>query len=146
MFYGQYTIQIDNDKSISFPEHFSDRLRGNVFVIQGFDRNLIIMPEAVFKELYQRVISLNMADPLARLLLRLVLGNALLVKLDDTQKMQLSESLFSYADLSNEVGAVLVGQGDHVEVWSRSLWDKQSIDIDDAVTNSYRFASLNLSI
>ena len=117
MFYGQYTIQIDNDKSISFPEHFSDRLRGNVFVIQGFDRNLIIMPEAVFKELYQRVISLNMADPLARLLLRMVLGNAILANLDDMHKMQLSESLFTYANLSNKMGAVLVGQGDHIEVW-----------------------------
>ena len=146
MFYGQHTIQIDNDNSISFPEHFSDRLRGNVFVIQGFDRNLIIMPEAVFKELYQRVISLNMADPLARLLLRMVLGNAILANLDDMHKMQLSESLYAYANLSNKMGAVLVGQGDHIEVWSRNFWDKQVVDLDDAVTNSYRFASLDLRL
>ncbi len=144
MFYGQYTLPINNNKSITFPEHFSDELSGNIFIVQGFDRNLIIMPENSFTELYQRVTSLNMADPLARLLLRLLLGNAVLTTLDEFHQMQLSDRLYAYAELSGENKAVLVGQGDHVEVWSQRFWEKQNLDLQDANTNAHRFASLDL--
>ncbi len=146
MFYGQYTIQIDNEKTLTFPEHFSEELAGNIYITQGIDRNLVIMTESSFTELYQRVISLNMAEPSARLLLRLFLGNAILTRLSDLFKMQLSEHLYAYAELSEESAAVLVGQGDHVEIWSQTYWEKQNIDLQDANTNAYRFASLDLRL
>ncbi|MBT3188462.1 MAG: hypothetical protein HN736_04525 [Anaerolineae bacterium] len=144
MFYGQYTIQLDHDKALTFPEYFSEKLSGNVFITKGIDRNLVIMPENSFTELYQRVISLNMAEPSARLLLRLFLGNAILSQLDGLQKMQLSEHLYAYAELSDESAAVLVGQGDHIEIWSQTYWEKQNVDLQDASINAHRFASLDL--
>jgi len=146
MFYGQYTTHIDNDKAITFPEHFSDELMGNIYITQGIDRNLIIMPENSFTELYKRVIGLNMADPSARLLLRLFLGNAILTQLSESRQMQLSENLYAYAELSYGSMAVLVGQGNHVEVWSHRYWEKQNIDLQDATTNADRFASLDLRV
>lgn len=144
MFFGQYTFQMDNKRHITFPEHFLDELAGNIYMVQGFDRNLIIMSENSFTELYQRVTSLNMADPLVRMLARLLLGNAVLTQLNELHKMQLSEHLYKYAELSEENKAVLVGQGDHVEIWSQGNWEKENIDLQDATTNAYRFASLDL--
>ena len=144
MFYGQYTSQIDTNRSITLPKHFLDELAGNIYMVQGFDRNLIIMSENSFTELYQRVTSLNMADPLVRLLARLLLGNTVLTQLNESHKMQLSEHLYDYAGLSEGDQAVLVGQGDHVEVWSQGNWEKENIDLQDADTNAYRFSSLDL--
>ena len=144
MFYGQYSIQLDNNKALTFPEHYASELRGNVFVVQGFDRNLLIMPEKSFSLLYQRVTSLNMADPLARLLLRLFLGNAILANLDDKNQMILSEHLYKYAKLSSGDTAILVGQGDHIEIWAPRYWENQNLDLLDAKMNAHRFASLDL--
>ena len=146
MFFGQYAIQINNNKALTFPEHLENGLAGNVFITQGFDRNLVIMPEDAFREQYKRATSINMADPLARLFLRLFLGNAVLVQLNKYRQMQLPERLCDYAELSNEDTAVLVGQGDHVEVWSKSYWDEQNIDLQDAKANANRFASLDLRL
>ncbi|MBT6050918.1 MAG: hypothetical protein HOG49_29315 [Candidatus Scalindua sp.] len=144
MFYGQYTIQLDADKALAFPERFADELTGNVFVVQGFDRNLLVMPEKSFFLLYQRVTSLNMADPLARMLLRLFLGNTIHAELDGDRRMHLSEHLYEYAKLSPGGSAICVGQGDHIEIWSPRYWENQNIDLSDAATNSHRFASLDI--
>ncbi len=55
-----------------FRELFAD----GAYITRGFEQNLLIMSDRVFQELYKRVASLNIADPLARLLLRLIIGNA----------------------------------------------------------------------
>ncbi|MCF6278685.1 MAG: hypothetical protein L3J16_08055, partial [Anaerolineales bacterium] len=117
-----------------------------IFVTQGFDRNLVIMPEHSFVELYQRVTNLNMADPLARLLLRMVLGNAVLTRLDENRQMHLDKRLYDYAEFPQDAKAVLVGQGDHVEVWSQACWSQQNTDLQDVSMNAYRFAALDLRV
>ncbi len=144
MFYGRYTIQISANRALTFPERFADELTGNIFVAQGFDRNLLVMPEKSFFLLYQRVTNLNMADPLARMLLRLFLGNTIHAKLDEKRQMRLSEHLYEYAKLSSGSSAILVGQGDHIEIWSPRYWENQSVDLLDATANSHRFASLDI--
>jgi len=144
MFYGRYTIQIGANKALAFPEHFADELTGNIFVVQGFDRNLLVMPENSFLLLYQRVTNLNMADPLARMLLRLFLGNTIHAELDEDRRMRLTEHLYEYAKLSSGGSAIFVGQGDHIEIWSPRYWENQSADLLDATANSHRFASLDI--
>jgi DNA-binding transcriptional regulator/RsmH inhibitor MraZ len=47
------------------------------------------------------------------------------------------------ADLKDE--AVFVGQGDHFEIWSGELWQKQQEKLNDAETNAKLFATLDLS-
>ncbi len=146
MFYGQHTTQVDANQTFTLPEVFFSHLSDDLFVTQGFDRNLIIMPENAFAELFQRLTSMNMADPLARLLLRLFLGNAMHVPNTSSREVMLSEQLSKYAELPSGDMAVLVGQGDHLEVWSLKHWEEQNINMQDASKNAYRFSSLNLSV
>ncbi len=146
MFYGQHTTLIDSNRTFTLPEDFISQERNNLFITQGFDRNLIIMPEDAFAELYQRITSMNMADPLARLLLRLFLGNATLIPHNDAHEVALSEELSDYAELPDGEMAILIGQGDHLEVWANKHWEEQNLNLQDASKNAYRFSSLNLSL
>ncbi|MBT3337958.1 MAG: hypothetical protein HN855_05905 [Anaerolineae bacterium] len=146
MFYGQHTTQVSASKTFSLPEDFLSDINDDLFITQGFDRNLIIMPENVFVELYQRVTSMNMADPLARLLLRLFLGNATLIPRNSSHEVTLSEQLLKYAELLCGDMAILVGQGDHLELWAQGHWEEQKVDLLDVSKNAYRFSSLNLSV
>jgi MraZ protein len=86
--------------------------------------------------------ALNLTDPTARLLRRIILGNAQQIVPDGAGRMLISPNLREYADLKGEV--VFVGQGDYFEIWSPELWQKQEELVQDAETNAQRFATLDL--
>ena len=144
MLYGQHTIQFSNEKIVSLPERFAKELHSNLFVTQGFDRNLIIMSEKAFFDIYKRVSEMNIANPLTRMFLRHFLANATFVPHEEAKHIEISNHLFEYAGLPKEDAAVLVGQGDHLEVWGQQNWQEQSLELQDASKNAHRFAALDI--
>jgi MraZ protein len=102
----------------------------------------MVLPPAVFQVLYDRLMAMNLADPTARLLRRIILGNALRVSPDGAGRILLSPNLRNYAELKTDV--VFVGQGDYFEIWSPELWNEQEVQVKDAETNAQRFATLDL--
>ena len=110
---------------------------------QGFDRNLQVLTANAFQEIYRRVISLNIADPLARLLLRLILGSATELGVDKNNHLMIPDSLKDFANLHEDI--LLIGQGDYFEIWSPDLWSRQEAQLRDAETNSARFSLLTVA-
>jgi MraZ protein len=96
----------------------------------------------VFQVLYDRLMAMNLADPTARLLRRIILGNALRVIPDGAGRILLSQNLREYAAL--KINVIFVGQGDYFEIWSPDLWKEQEVQVNDAETNAQRFAALDL--
>jgi len=88
--------------------------------------------------------SLNIADPLARLMLRLLLGTATRMGADPSNHLAIPGDLKDYANLRDDI--LLIGQGDYFEIWAPELWDKQQTQINDAETNSSRFTMLTVAI
>jgi MraZ protein len=143
MLLGQVRLFLDDEHRLVIPEAFRAQFGEAVYVTHGFEQNLLIMSEMKFQEMYQRVAGLNMADPLARLLQRLLLGNAAKIKLNASGRMRLSQDCLAFAGLEKEL--VLVGQGDYCEAWSPAAWDKQTAILQDGAANSARFAQLDLA-
>jgi MraZ protein len=110
---------------------------------QGFDRNLQVLSGSAFQEIYRTVVSLNIANPLARLLLRLVLGTAQELEVDANGQFTIPEELKQFANLKEDV--FLIGQGEYFEIWSPDLWNKQEAQLRDAETNSNRFSALTVT-
>jgi MraZ protein len=144
MFLGKYQFFINDDHSLVIPPAFRPLLAQGIYITRGFEQNLMIMSEKVFQERYQQVASLNMADPLVRLLNRLILGNACSLEVGEDGHLVIPPDLASFAGLEKEI--VLVGQGDYVEAWSPSNWEKQSSLLQDVEANSQRFAQLDLTM
>jgi MraZ protein len=144
MFLGQYKLIVNDDHSLVIPPDFRELLADGVYITRGFEQNLWIMSEKVFQEIYKRVVSLNIADPLARLLLRLILGNATKLDLDKSGHVSLPQDLTSFAGFEKEI--ILVGQGDYFELWAPACWDKQACDLLDIDANTERFAQLDLAL
>jgi MraZ protein len=114
------------------------------YITRGFEQNLLIMSESVFQEIYKRVVSLNLADPRARLLLRLILGNAARLEMDETGQAVIPQDLKAVTGLEKDI--ILVGMGDYFEVWSPANWEQQSAALLDTAANSVRFAELDLAL
>ena len=110
---------------------------------QGFDRNLQVLTANAFQEIYRRVMSLNIADPLVRSLLRLVLGTATEMGVDKNNLLIIPEHLKEFANLQED--AFLIGQGDYFEIWTPELWTRQETQLRDAEMNSSRFSMLTVA-
>ncbi len=143
MFIGQHPSSLNKNNRVNIPASYAMLLDEGAVITQGFDRNIQVYTKAAFSEIAIIVRRLNLADPLARALQRMLLGNASLLKINAAGAINLPTGLKEYAGLEAKI--VLVGQGDFFEIWSQAMWDPQEISIKDAETNSRRFAHMNLS-
>ena len=142
MFLNQYHHSFDDKSRLTIPAKFRDQTADGITVVQGLERNLMVLPQPEFKILYDRLMAMNLADPEARLLRQIILGNAMPVTPDGSGRILLSQNLRDYAELKTEV--VFVGQGDYFEIWAPEPWQKKQDQINDAETNAKRFAALDL--
>lgn len=143
MFIGRYHSKIDEQSRLTVSADFRQLLSEGSFVIQGFDRNLMVLTANAFRELCRLITAKNIADPLTRLLLRMTLGSASRIEVDGSGRITIPPDLREFAGLVNET--ILVGQGDYFEVWAPATWNDQEACLNDADANKERFAGLDLA-
>jgi MraZ protein len=142
MFLGQYVHSFDDKSRLTVPARYRELIADGAFVVQGLDRNLMVLTPAAFEIIYQRIMAMNLTDPTARLLRRVILGNASQLDVDKSGRILIPQQLREFAGLDGE--AVLVGQGDYFEIWAPKLWQQQVNQVQDAEANTQRFTALDL--
>jgi transcriptional regulator MraZ len=143
MFLGQFQHTLDEKGRLMIPARYRELLAAGAFITQGFDRCLMVMTDAYFAQVYDRINSMNLADPTARLLRRLILSNAYPVEVDKVGRILVPGNLRQVIALNGE--AIVAGQGDYFEVWNPVDWNAQMDQLQDIETNNQRFATLDLS-
>jgi MraZ protein len=143
MFLGQFQHNLDEKGRLMIPARYRELLAAGAFITQGFDRCLMVMTDSYFAQVYDRINSMNLADPTARLLRRLILSNAYSVEVDKVGRILVPGNLRQVIALNSE--AIVAGQGDYFEVWNPADWDAQMNQLQDIETNNQRFATLDLS-
>ena len=143
MFLGHFQHNLDDKGRLMIPARFRELLAAGAFITQGFDRCLMVMTDVYFKEVYDRISAMNLADPMARLLRRLILSNAYPVEADKVGRILIPQNLRQVITLDGE--AIVAGQGEYFEVWTPADWNEQMAQLQDLETNDQRFAMLDLS-
>ena len=144
MFLGQFQHNLDDKGRLMIPARFRELLEGGAFITQGFDKCLMVMTEAYFKQVYERIEAMNLADPTARLLRRLILSNAYPVEVDKVGRILMPQNLRTFLGIEN--GELIVaGQGEYFEVWTPAMWSEQMAQLQDTDANNQRFSTLDLS-
>ncbi|MEO7840784.1 MAG: division/cell wall cluster transcriptional repressor MraZ [Anaerolineales bacterium] len=143
MFLGQFQHNLDDKGRLMIPARFRELLAAGAFITQGFDKCLMVMTDVYFKEVYDRISAMNLADPMARLLRRLILSNAYPVEADKVGRILIPQNLRQVITLEGE--AIVAGQGEYFEVWTPAAWNEQMEQLQDLETNDQRFAMLDLS-
>ncbi|HKY54692.1 MAG TPA: division/cell wall cluster transcriptional repressor MraZ [Anaerolineales bacterium] len=143
MFLGQFQHNLDDKGRLMIPARFRELLAAGAFITQGFDRCLMVMTDNYFRQVYDRISAMNLADPMARLLRRLILSNAYPVEADKVGRILIPQNLRQSILLEGE--AILAGQGEYFEVWTPADWNTQMAQLQDIETNNQRFATLDLS-
>lgn len=143
MFLGQYQHSVDDKGRLMIPARFRELLDGGAFITQGFDRCLMVMTAVYFQQVYDSLNAMNLADPIARLMRRMILANAYPLEIDKVGRVLVPQKLREFAGLDGE--AVVTGQGEYFEVWTPTAWSEQEKQIQNTEANNQRFAALKLS-
>lgn len=144
MFLGQFQHNLDDKGRLMIPARFRELLEGGAYVTQGFDKCLMVMTASYFGQVTKILDSMNLTDPNARMLRRMIYANAYPVAADKIGRILVPQNLRLF--LGVESGELVVaGQGEYFEVWTPSLWAEQMAQLQDTETTSQRFAALNLS-
>jgi MraZ protein len=143
MFLGQYQHSLDEKGRLTIPARFRELLDQGAYVTQGFDKNLMVMSPSAFQQVYERITSVSLTDPSARLLRRLILSSAYPVEVDKAGRILVPQGLRQFLGLSGE--AMVVGQGEYFEIWLPADWNQQVQNLQDADANAHRFSAFNLA-
>ena len=144
MFLGQFQHNLDDKGRLMIPAPYRSLLDGGAYITQGFDKCLMVLTEAYFKQVYERIEAMNLADPTARMLRRLILANAYPVEADKVGRILVPQNLRTFLGVtSGEL--VVAGQGDYFEVWMPATWSEQMAQLQDTEANTARFSTLDLS-
>lgn len=144
MFLGQFQHNLDDKGRLMIPARYRDLLAAGAFITQGFDKCLMVMTDAYFQQVYERINNMNLADSTARMLRRLILSNAYPVEVDKVGRILVPQNLREFLGITS--GELTVaGQGDYFEVWTPAEWKSQMDNLHDVEANNARFSTLDLS-
>jgi len=144
MFLGQFQHNLDDKGRLMIPARYRELLEGGAFITQGFDKCLMVMTETYFTQVYERIEAMNLIDPTARLLRRLIISNAYPVAADKVGRILVPQNLRAFLGIENGE-LVVAGQGEYFEVWTPALWSEQMALLQDTEANTQRFSALDLS-
>ena len=143
MFLGQFKYITDTKGRLTIPVRFRAALASGAYLIQGFERNLIVHTSDNFQGLARKASGLSSTQPEARAVRRVIFGGATDVALDSAGRINIPSFLRDYAGLDGEV--YLVGAGEYFEIWRAEEWEKQLRSVTDPEANAQRFADFDLS-
>lgn len=130
MFTGEYRHAVDEKGRLAVPARFRAELEGGCVVARWIDTCLAIFPIAGWEALSTKVGSLPMTDPNARLLQRRLFGGASVAELDRQGRVLVPQNLRDVAGIEGE--AVVVGIGNHAEIWAPARWDEYGLALEDS--------------
>lgn len=128
-FRGQHEHSLDSKDRLTIPSKLRSQLAGGVVVSASFDPCVEIWPADGFDEYSARVQATT--NPLAgdaRLIRRRIQSMSSDGELDSAGRVRIPGNLLKHADLSGP--CMVVGVGDHLEVWSPERWDAQETEME----------------
>ena len=144
MFLGKHLLQVRETNEVPLPINFLAALKDGAYLTRGFEQDVLLFSKASFAQVCDQLRSISISEPAARLLNRLLLGNAVQLNLEPSGSLHLPQDLCDYAAIQQDV--VLIGQGDYAEFWTPSLWEKQLVSINDYQANTHRFEKIHLTM
>ena len=124
MFLGEYTTKFSGFGRVILPKKLRDIISGNVIILsRGFEGCVFGFDEKTFEIEVKKQLEISATEERARMLRRYIFSGSVPAELDSQGRFVIPSALLTYAKLSGEV--VIIGAGDHFEVWNRKIWTKQ---------------------
>ena len=128
-FRGHYEHSLDSKNRLSIPTRFRAAFSSGTVLAKEPEPCVAIWTPATNEAIISRALGgLNPMGSEHRKLSRFFQGNSFEVELDASGRVTLPPPLLAHAGIEKEV--VVVGVGDHLEVWARERWQAEQEALD----------------
>lgn len=122
VFYGEYTGAFTTGGRLVLPKKLRALVKGSEFVLtKGFDSCLAGYDKEDWEQRSKEFVSSSLIDTDNLAIRRMLFSGAVYVELDEQGRFVLPKSLQEFSGITTK--AVIVGVGDHFEVWSQEVWN-----------------------
>jgi MraZ protein len=131
-FRGHYEHSLDAKNRLSIPARFRASFSAGVVLAKDPEPCVAVWTPDSHEAIIERALAgLNPMGSEHRKLSRFYQGNSFEVELDSNGRVTLPPPLLSHAGVAKEV--VVVGVGDHLEVWERERWLREQRALDEEI-------------
>ena len=117
---GHYETNLSPKGRVALPSRFKKILGTKLIVAAGYEKALMIIAPKDWQAVVGQVTNRQLTVGPARATDRFLLGSAFEVVLDTQGRFIIPKYLRKYAELTDEV--VFIGVGNRLELWSETKW------------------------
>ena len=117
---GHYETNLSPKGRVALPSRFKKILGTKLIVTAGYEKALMIIAPKDWQAVVGQVTNRQLTVGPARATDRFLLGSAFEVELDTQGRFIVPKYLRKYAELTDEV--VFIGVGNRLELWSETKW------------------------
>ena len=123
MFTGEYNHTVDTKGRLIVPSLYREQLGASFVVTKGLDGCLFVYSAEEWNKLEEKLANLPLTNQSARKFFRFLHAGAVFCETDKQGRILLPANLREFSGIVKE--AVLIGNGNHVEIWSAENWAKE---------------------
>ncbi len=123
VFFGEYMVSFTGNGRIVLPKKIRELLQGEqVVVTKGFDQCLAGYDKQEWESKAQSLMQVSLLEKENMEKRRFLFSSTVYLDIDDQGRLVLPKNLLNYANFKDK--AMIVGVGDHFEIWEPSEWQK----------------------
>jgi len=127
VFRGATKVSLDAKGRMAIPTRYRARLAarsdGQLVVTVDKDHCLLVYPLSDWEELERKLVRLPSMNKAARRIVRIMVGYATEVDMDNNGRILVSKELRDFASLDRQ--GMLIGQGNKFELWDEATWNEK---------------------
>lgn len=124
MFFGHYLTKFSGQGRVILPKKIRLSISGEMVVLtRGFEGCILGFSAKDWLAESSKQLEDSITEERARNLRRYLFANSEEVALDQQGRFVIPPKLLVYAKLKSVV--IIIGAGDHFEIWDQNSWDKQ---------------------
>ena len=126
LFVGEYKHSIDAKNRLFIPAKYRDMLGESFYITRKMEKCLAIYSEAEWSKLTDKLNTLP--DSVVGSIKQFLYSKTISATPDSQGRVVLPPELLSYASIDKNT--VIIGVGDHLQIWSDQLWEEKENAID----------------
>ena len=132
LFLGEYDHALDERGRVTLPRKIRQEIEETEIILaRGYEGCIIGFDKSSWEREAAKHFDTPVTDEKGRQVWRYLFGSAQKVEVDKLGRILLPAQLKEYASISREV--IVVGAGDHFEIWNEGRWQEYSKNLEGAV-------------
>lgn len=128
VFFGEYQINFSGSGRLLLPKKVRELLKGNTFILtKGFDNCLAGYDKDDWEKRATELLNPSLLQPNDMENRRYIFSSLVYLEIDEQGRFVIPKNILEHSQLKEK--AVIIGVGDHFEIWNQENWQRYQKEI-----------------